>query len=219
MGSTRPGVPLDLAVRLKESLGLLGAVETGTLLGDSAVQLARCFPQVWTIELSPEFHEAAQNRHKNAANVRFLQGSSPAHLKAIAGSTSGPLLYWLDAHWSAGETAGEDFECPVIAEIDAIDGSTHAAESAILIDDARLFFGPPDPPHKREQWPTFMDIADHVRQRYARYVTALEDVIIAVPLEAQECVELYWLERDMRAQRQRASLGDRIRRRLTRDGN
>ena len=65
--------------------------------------------------------------------------------------------------------------------------SAHAAESVILIDDARLFFAPPDPPHKREQWPTFMDIADQVRQRHQRYVTALEDVIVAVPLHAQEC--------------------------------
>jgi hypothetical protein len=43
----------------------------------------------------------------------------------------------------------------------------------------------------REQWPSIMEVADLLRTRHDRYVTVLEDVVVAVPLSARRVVEDY----------------------------
>lgn len=191
MGMTRPGVPLELATRLRDQIGLEGAAETGTYLGDSAASLAEHFGHVWTIELAEPLWEQARRRHETLDNVTFLQGASQDLLSGVADSAPGALLYWLDGHWSGQGTAGEGNECPVLAEIKAIDAGPHGARSVVLIDDARLFQTPPGPPHDRDQWPSLMEVTDALRATHERYVTLLEDVIVAVPVGARRVVEDY----------------------------
>ena len=192
MGQLRNGVPLDLARQLREATGITVAIETGTFRGASAVALAGLFDEVWTIELSADLHRAAVARHGADRRIHFLQGSSVDLLGQAASSTDRPALYWLDGHWSGAETAGVEFECPVLPEIDAIDASRYGADACILIDDAHLFLGPPPPPHRHEHWPTFMAVMDRLRLNHERFVTVLEDVIIAVPIHARSSVEAYW---------------------------
>ncbi len=189
MGSVRSGLPVELAIRLRDELGLEAAVETGTFYGNSAAELARLFDRVWTVELSKELWLEAQRRHPDAENVVFMHGGSHEVLPAL--DIGRPALYWLDGHWSVGETAGEDLQCPVEDEIRAIDSRSSGERSAILIDDARLFLAPPGPPLDRSQWPTLMDVADLLRAKTDRFVTILEDVIIAVPQDARTVVEDY----------------------------
>lgn len=189
MGAVRHGVPLDLVEGLRTQLGLTAAVETGTFRGDSAVALAGSFERVWTIELSEQLWRAAKELHRDQPRITFVQGASEDVLGQVVAGLSGPALYWLDGHYSAGVTAGEASECPVLAEIDAIDAGAHAAGSAILIDDARLFAAPPGPPHRREDWPPLMEVCDRLRQRHDRFVTVLQDAVIAVPLPARRLVE------------------------------
>lgn len=194
MGVVRGGIPIELARRMHAELGLDSAVETGTFRGDSAATLASYFPAVWSIELSPELHRAASVRLLDQPHVTVVQGSSREQLPAVCDQLSGPALFWLDGHWSGDGTAGEFDECPVLQEIAVIDASTYGGQAAILVDDARLFFGPPPPPHRRDQWPTFLEVADQLRAVHARYVTVLEDVVIAVPETARELVDQYWLD-------------------------
>ena len=189
MGEVRPGIPVDLAIALRDRLALVGAVETGTYLGDSAVLLGQSFVQVWTIELAEALWQQAREKHVTATNVHFMHGASQNVLAEVAGKLTGPALYWLDGHWSGGATAGSDNECPVLEEIEAIDATPNAAESAILIDDARLFTAPPPPPHKKEQWPDLMEVCDSLRKNHDRYVTVLQDIIVAVPRSARGVVE------------------------------
>ncbi len=195
MGMTRPGVPLELVASLRDQLGLAGAVETGTYQGDSAAALADHFPQVWTIELDEPLWREARLRHASRANVTFLHGASETLLGGVAESAPGSLLYWLDGHWSGAGTAGEGNECPVLEEVKAIDSGPHGAGSVVLIDDARLFQTPPGPPHDREQWPSLMEVTDALRATHERYVTLIEDVIIAVPLGARPVVDDYGIRR------------------------
>ena len=194
MGTVRGGIPIDLARRMRAELGLESAVETGTFRGDSAAELADHFRAVWSIELSPELHQAASVRLRDRSNITVVLGSSRDKLFGVCDQLSGPALFWLDGHWSGDGTAGELDECPVLQEISVIDASTYGGLAAILIDDARLFFGPPAPPHRRGEWPTFLEVTDQLRAVHDRYVTALEDVIIAVPKNARELVDQYWLE-------------------------
>jgi hypothetical protein len=194
MGLVRGGIPIELARRMHVELGLDSAVETGTFRGDSTALLASYFPAVWSIELSPELHRAASVRLRDQSHVTVLQGSSREQLRGVCSQLSGPALFWLDGHWSGDGTAGEFDECPVLEEIAVIDASAFGGQAVVLVDDARLFFGPPLPPHRRDQWPTFLELADQLRAAHDRYVTVLEDVVIAVPVSAREVVDRYWID-------------------------
>src|SRR5213594_1151332 len=97
-------VPRGLAGELKETLGLRRAVETGTYRGGSARLLAEIFDDVVTIELSEDLHDAAARELAGLGNVRALQGDSRLELGPLA-VESVPTLYWLDGHWSGGNTA------------------------------------------------------------------------------------------------------------------
>ena len=192
MGEVFFGLPENLARAVVREMGLRGAVETGTHLGDSAVKLREFVPEVWTVELSEAYVERARERHRDADGVHFLQGSSDVVLRELAPTFTDPMLYWLDAHWCEVDTAGSDRQCPVLGEIAALDEAPSAADSVILIDDARFFLGAPWPTYRREDWPTFMQIADALRARHPRYVTTIQDVIVAGPPHVQGVVETYW---------------------------
>src|SRR5664280_2600750 len=143
MGSTRMGVPIELVNRACAALNLVAAVETGTYLGDSALALRGFFPEVWSIELSEPLFTAAKERYGGRPGMHFVHGRSEEVLPSILERIDGASLFWLDGHWSGGLTSGSDHECPILDEISAIDASPFASESCILIDDARLFLGPP----------------------------------------------------------------------------
>lgn len=129
MGEVFFGVPENLARAVVREMGLRGAVETGTHLGDSAVKLREFVPEVWTVELSEAYVERARERHRDADGVHFLQGSSDVVLRELAPTFTDPMLYWLDAHWCEVDTAGSDRQCPVLGEIAALDEGPSAADS------------------------------------------------------------------------------------------
>jgi hypothetical protein len=195
MGEVYFGIPVPLARALIEGLGLRDAVETGTHLGDTAAALSEMVEHVWTVELAHDYLERARARHADRPQITFLEGSSPVVLDGLAPSLGRPTLFWLDAHWCEADTAGYEAQCPVIAEIEAIDRAPGAGQSVILIDDARFFLGCPWPTYRRSDWPSFIEVVDRLRARHPRYVTTLLDVIIAGPPEAREVVERFWQAR------------------------
>lgn len=193
MESSRWGVPLELARDLSRAFGLRVAIETGTYQAQSALELQDIFERVYTIELSEELYRLAVETHGHHENVQFLQGSSPEVLATVLGQTDEPALFWLDAHWGGSEGAGENQQCPVLAEVRVIDGWQHAASSCILIDDARWFLTRPHPLLRRQDWPTFLEVLDLLRERHDRYVTVIEDVVIAGPREILAVLDEYSL--------------------------
>lgn len=193
MGAITFSIPIDLAHQLRNAGGLIDAVETGTYLGDSTLKLSELFDDVWSIEIVPEIYERAVTRTAHRDNVHLSLGYSPHVLPGVLADAAAPALFWLDGH---GGTFGvpdlPDYtQCPVADEIRAIDGDASAAGACILIDDARAFFGPM-PQHRPEDWPTFVEVADLLRAKVDRYVTALDDVIIAVPFELRPVVDEWW---------------------------
>ncbi|MDR1514735.1 MAG: hypothetical protein LBS45_03495 [Synergistaceae bacterium] len=62
-------------------------------------------------------------------------------LKDVLDGKNSPMLFWLDAHWSGGDTAGENIQCPLLEELKIILDSN--SSHFILIDDARLILASP----------------------------------------------------------------------------
>ncbi len=181
----------QLIVDLRDGLRLGRAVETGTFLGVTARALAGVFPEVITIELSPELHERAAVALTDLPHVTALQGHSGQVLTDVS-SEAPATLYFLDGHWSGGPTEGADDQCPVLAELNAIGAGN--PNDCIVIDDARLFTSTPPPPNDPDQWPTLLDVIDAIRAGHPQHhVTLLADQVIAVPPAGRDSVDAYGL--------------------------
>jgi hypothetical protein len=185
------GLPLSLVRTLARGQDLRVAVETGTYLGDGAVALRSVVDDVISIEVAEDLHRQAVERHGQRAGIDFVRGSSSEVLADVLAAVAKPALFWLDGHWSGGVTGGQEHECPVMDEITTIDRWPHAGASVILIDDARLFLTSPPPPHRPDQWPAFIEIADQLRIAHPRHVTLLDDVIVAGPAAIRPLLDTY----------------------------
>jgi hypothetical protein len=115
------------------------------------------FNKVYTIEKSDIMFDLAKNNLKNIENVVMLKGDTRDHLRNILEENDN-ILFWLDAHWSGGDTYGEVDQCPLIEELKII--FEYNKNYVILIDDARLFLAPPPTPHKIDSWPSLTDISN-----------------------------------------------------------
>lgn len=112
-------------------------VETGSYRGDMAAWASRWFPRVHTIELQPALAAAARLRFTDEEKVTVHEGDSAQQLARLLPALTAPTLFWLDAHYSGGETARGAEDTPLLRELAEI--RRHAAAgSVILIDDARL---------------------------------------------------------------------------------
>jgi hypothetical protein len=197
-------IDLTFAERLRDRLGLDRAVETGTFQGATTRKLAGLFPSVVTIEISAELHARAARELADLPHVSPLQGNSIERLGELEGGR--PTLYYLDGHWSGGETGGAEDECPVLRELAAI-GAGHAAD-CIAIDDARLFMSAPPPPHNPEHWPSIVSVFDALRAAHPTHrVTVLDDQVWAVPGGAADLVDEYGWRLQQRDEDRRAAGG------------
>jgi hypothetical protein len=121
-------------------------IETGTFLGDTLGYIAESGVRCTSIELSRELYEAAHKRFTRYQNVRLVQGDSGQMLPELLKEIEGPVLFWLDGHYSSGITASGETQTPISAELQAILGHT-IKRHVILIDDAHCFGGSNDYPH------------------------------------------------------------------------
>src|SRR5580700_3594168 len=88
----------------EQRLGIF--IETGTFRGEMlAFQLPR-FKKLISIELSQQLYEAACARFASAPKVQLIQGDSGVKLAEAVKGLEEPALFWLDAHYSMGVTAG-----------------------------------------------------------------------------------------------------------------
>ena len=152
-------------------------------VGEAQKRKGKIVDEVWTIELSDEYFTRASSRFSARSDVHVIHGRSEDRLPAVLADVVGPAVFWLDGHWSGGDTAGEERECPILDEIAAIDAWDHAGGSAILIDDARLFRhgragGVAERMGPRHSWSQRRDLVDDLAA--ARFATRADAVAAAV---------------------------------------
>jgi len=80
-------------------------VESGTCYGDMIEAMKGRFERLYSIELSTELHARAVERFRDHSHIAILQGDSGQVIKTIFQELSAPALFWLDGHYSGGETA------------------------------------------------------------------------------------------------------------------
>lgn len=118
--------------------GLLALVETGTYLGEMVEASRKNFQRIWSVELDDALYEAASERFRSYPHITIAHGDSSQILPDIVRNEAGPILFWLDGHWSGGITARGSRDTPIVAELATILDRPGESD-VILIDDAREF--------------------------------------------------------------------------------
>ena len=113
-------------------------VETGTFLGDTPWQLRDAFLEIHTVEISPVLASLAKERFKRYPFIHCYEGDSGTLLAEIVPDLKTPTLFWLDGHYSHGNTGGAEIDCPILRELETI-FSHCKVPYTILIDDARTY--------------------------------------------------------------------------------
>jgi hypothetical protein len=180
LGSVYPGIPTVLGKFLQKEYDLSTFIETGTWMASTALWAASFFQEVYTIELSEKIYKYVSDRYKRVENVHFICGASSSELSSILVDGFRPALLWLDAHWSDGDTGGENMPCPLLDEIKIILRSN--PEHIILIDDARLILvSPPKYIRETHDLPSYVEVLNVLDSSGPRYTVMWRDVLISVP--------------------------------------
>jgi FkbM family methyltransferase len=177
MGLIYQGIPEKLAKFIHDSFKVDNFVETGTYYGNTALWASKYFKQVYTVERSAKLFEISSKRLRGSNNIKCVLGDSKTELNKIVNEIDGPALFWLDAHYSGGETAGGGEKAPIMDEIEAINSSKF--ENFILIDDARVFLALPPDPQPIDEYPFIWEIGDALTNLF--YVIVYDDVIVCCP--------------------------------------
>lgn len=157
-------------------------VETGTAAGHTVEAVREHFEDVFTIELSPMLAQAARTRFAKASNVHVVQADSREGLPQVISQLGDRrAIFWLDAHWSGGDTAtrSDEIHTAVRDELAAI-RATGRKDHVIMIDDLQDFKG-------EHGYPTVEELTVLVREinsayKIDVYMTLRRGVLVAQPL-------------------------------------
>jgi hypothetical protein len=168
--------PEEMAIKLAEMVKADVFVETGTFLGNTTKWAASKFKEVHTSELSEELFRNAEKGLLSIGNITPHLGDSKKVLPKILEAAHGNIVFWLDAHYSTGITAGGETACPLLTELSMILKRSNG--DIILIDDARCVDG-------TDGWPTIGELYETIIKYSAtpRFMLICDDHIYIIPDE------------------------------------
>jgi hypothetical protein len=115
-------------------------IETGTYRGDTTEFLSRFATHVYTIEPAAVLSARAQRRFRDKSSVTVISGTSEEAMSTVLESIQGPVCFWLDGHFSSGETYRGLEDSPIRSELAAISQRLNLYPSVrVLVDDWRCF--------------------------------------------------------------------------------
>jgi SAM-dependent methyltransferase len=151
------------------SCNLNVVIETGTFLGDTTHFLAARGYSVVTIEVEPRLAAWARARFDGVANVRVVEGDSEQLMSGLIANLDQPALFYLDGHYSGGETGKGQHETPVVKEVEAILREAPSG-SFVIIDDVRCF-------GRLKDYPPLLDFLASLRDRGVDDAVVMNDSI------------------------------------------
>jgi hypothetical protein len=155
-----------------KNYGLKLLVETGTFLGDMVDAMRNDFDRIYSIELSKDLHERAVKRFQGIHTIELIHGDSGSELEKLINKIHQPALFWLDSHYSAGETAKGAKDTPIIEELQHIFNAADLGH-VIIIDDARSFGTDP-------AYPTIEEVSKFVVSKRSNVVVVVKDDSIRI---------------------------------------
>lgn len=114
-------------------------IETGSYIGNGITQAIDAgFNNIISIELSYKYFILCKNKFQNYSFVNIIHGDSCEILSNVISNINKPITFWLDGHYSAGDTAIGRYSSPLIQELTSI-GCHPIKHHTIIIDDMRCW--------------------------------------------------------------------------------
>lgn len=115
-------------------------IESGTFYGNTSAFLAGIGKIVYTIEPSEVMFNIGKKKLEKIKNVTQLFGTSEDILPQLCAEIQGNICFWLDGHYSSGETYKGQNETPILEEMRIIGMHLKNYENiCVFIDDVRCF--------------------------------------------------------------------------------
>lgn len=115
-------------------------VESGTFLGDTAIEAARYSKHVVTVEASAQLCDGLRQRFRPYQNIALVEGRSQDVFPMVLQDIGGKVTFWLDAHASGGIAYGDDEVTSIVSELSSIAASLDRFEDiVVMVDDIRGF--------------------------------------------------------------------------------
>lgn len=119
-------------------------IESGTYMGEGASHLSEFAMHIHTIEPSLKFFELAKIELCKKKNITQHFGNSENLLNSIIifeiNKGTNKISFWLDGHYSGGDTYLGNFDTPILSELTIIKNFlTKLDVVKIFIDDIRCF--------------------------------------------------------------------------------
>jgi SAM-dependent methyltransferase len=169
-----PAIKRRIVRSYLQQYGLKVFVETGTFYGDTLAYMAKTGAKCFSVELSAALYEKARSRFRGNPAVKLFQGDSRIVLGQIVEPLREPALFWLDGHFSGGETARGTGDTPVADELEFLLNRPGGERDVVLIDDARCFDGTCD-------YPDLAEIILRVSRLPGRRIEISNDIIRVTP--------------------------------------
>lgn len=112
-------------------------IETGTHKGETIFSVEPYFKHLYTIEYSEQYYVTTK-LHYEGNKIDFLLGDSAIVFETLLPKIQDKTIFFLDGHWSSGDTGKSEKDCPLIEEITHIQ-KLFVPSAIIIIDDYRMF--------------------------------------------------------------------------------
>ena len=112
-------------------------IETGSAQGDGIkAALAAGFNKIYSIEVQPALYQHCKTQFDSDPRVTLAFGDSGVQLGNILTNVNEQCFFWLDGHYSGGNTGHSGKETPLLDELEHI--SKHGISThTIAVDDTR----------------------------------------------------------------------------------
>jgi hypothetical protein len=133
-----PSIDINFLHQLKDNFkDYKTFIETGTYIGDTIFGMEQHFNKLYTIELS-DFYYNNTKKSYTGNKINFLLGDSSKVFPLILSDIDDNAIFFLDGHWSSGDTGKGDKDCPLLEEVSHIN-HMFKNKAILIVDDCRLF--------------------------------------------------------------------------------
>jgi len=133
-----PSIDINFLKSLEEDYKLYNIfIETGTFRGNTIFNLEPYFDLLYTIEIKKNFYNEVIKKY-NGNKINFLLGDSSEIFEKLLKTIKHDSIFFLDGHWSGGNTSKGKKDCPLIEELTSINNN-FKNRAILIIDDSRLF--------------------------------------------------------------------------------
>ena len=127
-------------VILRNSIPGAISIETGTNTGSTARILSTFSSKVFTLEPSTILYLRARKELEKFKNIEVINSTSEAYFSDLLVKVEESVNFWLDGHYSGGETYKSNLDTPIVIELETIEKFIKNFRSiVVMVDDFRLF--------------------------------------------------------------------------------